>query len=33
MADLLQRIQDRLVGILRAASVLVAGVDVMTVCR
>jgi hypothetical protein len=28
---LLQRIQDRLVGILRAASVLLAGVDVITV--
>ena len=31
MADLLQRIQDRLVGVLRAASVLLAGVDVITV--
>ena len=31
MADLLQRIQDPLVGVLRAASVLLAGVDVITV--
>ena len=31
IADLLQGIQDRLVGILRAASVLPAGVDVITV--
>ena len=31
MTYLLQRIQDRLVGILRAARVLLAGVDVITV--
>ena len=31
IADLLQSIQDRLVGILRAAGVLPAGVDVITV--
>ena len=31
IADLLQGIQDRLVGILRAACVLPAGVDVITV--
>ena len=31
MADLLQGIQDRLVGVLRAAGVLPAGVDVITV--
>ena len=31
LTDLLQRIQDRLVGVLRAASVLLAGVDVITV--
>ena len=30
IADLLQGIQDRLVGILRAAGVLPAGVDVIT---
>jgi hypothetical protein len=33
MADLLQGIQDRLVGILRASSVLPAGVDVITITQ